>query len=341
MFKTITKIPSSKELRDEIPFPAALQKTKQERDKELADIITGKSHRFLLIIGPCSADNEVSVLDYVSRLGKIAEKTQKELFIVPRIYTNKPRTRGDGYKGFFSSPDPAAAPDIVEGIRSIRKMHLKAISESGLTAADEMLYPDNYAYVEDLLSYNTVGARSVENQEHRLVSSGIDGPVGFKNPMAGSIPVMLNAIYAAQIPQIFKYHSYQVETSGNPLAHAVLRGYVDKAGRNITNYHYEDLVSCIEEYKKSSLVNPAIVVDTSHSNSNKNFREQQRVANEVMNSRIISGEIYRYVKGLMVESYITEGSQSPGGTTYGQSITDGCIGWDATERLIYSVAEKW
>lgn len=340
MFKTISKIPNSAELREKIPFPDSLQKIKDKRDGELKDIITGKSGKFLLIIGPCSADNTDSVIDYVARLGKIAKKTKDALFIVPRIYTNKPRSKGDGYKGFFSSPDPSSPPDIAGGIIALRKMHIRAISESGLTAADEMLYPDNYSYVEDLLSYNTVGARSTENQEHRLVSSGIGGPVGFKNPMAGSVQVMLNSIYAAQIPQIFKYHSYEVSTDGNPYAHAVLRGYVDNAGRNIPNYHYEDVVFCIEEYKKSGLKNPSIIIDCSHSNSNKNYREQIRVADEIMNNRKYSGEIKKFVKGLMIESYITEGSQAPGGTVYGQSITDGCLGWEETEKLIYNICEK-
>jgi 3-deoxy-7-phosphoheptulonate synthase len=340
MFKKIKTIPTAEELRRSVPFGENLKQIKSARDAELCKIIAGQSDKFLLIVGPCSADNMDSVCDYVSRLARVGEKVRDKLFIVPRIYTNKPRTKGDGYKGIFSSPVPDQTPDISEGIISLRKMHVKAISESGLTSADEMLYPQNYAYVDDLLSYVTIGARSSENQEHRLVASGIDTPVGIKNPMAGSLSVLLNSVYAAQLPQIFMYHGNQAQTGGNPYAHTVLRGYVDNYGNNIPNYHYEDVFKLIEGYKKTELKNQAVIIDTSHSNSNKQFGAQIRVANEIINNIALFKEMKKFVKGLMIESYIAEGSQPVGGKTYGQSITDGCIGWEDTEKLIYSICER-
>ena len=340
MFDKIKKIPSAEEIKKSLPLSESGKKLKSARDAELKAIIDGRDKRKVLIIGPCSADSEPAVLDYISRLAKVAENVKEKLFIVPRIYTNKPRTRGDGYKGMFHSPNPHKGTDIHAGILSMRDLHIRSIEQSGLSAADEMLYPENYEYLEDLLSYVAVGARSSENQQHRLVASGVDVPVGVKNPMFGSLPVLLNSIYAAQISNEFKYGSYQVKTSGNPYAHAVLRGCVDSFGNNMPNYHYEDVIKLYDMYTKQGLKNPALVIDVNHSNSNKNPFEQERIVREVVANIKTCDKFRELVKGFMVESYIVDGNQSSDGNVYGKSITDGCIGWEKTEALIYGIAEN-
>lgn len=318
-----------------------MKKVKLDRDETIKKIISGKDDRMLFIVGPCSADNEDSVLDYVSRLAKLAEEVKDKIFIVPRIYTNKPRTRGEGYKGMLHSPDPhKKVTDIQAGILALRTMHARAISESGLSAADEMLYPDNVDYIQDLLSYIAVGARSTENQQHRLVASGFDVAVGIKNPMNGSFSVLLNSIYAAQIQNEFKYGDYQVRTTGNPYAHAILRGSVDIYGNNLPNYHYEDVMRFDEMYRKQGLKFPAVIIDTNHSNSNKNAFEQVRIVKEVVGNRRHCDRFKALVKGFLIESYIEDGNQSPDGNVYGKSITDACLGWDKTRELILSVAER-
>ena len=318
-----------------------MKKVKLDRDETIKKIISGKDDRMLFIVGPCSADNEDSVLDYVSRLAKLAEEVKDKIFIVPRIYTNKPRTRGEGYKGMLHSPDPhKKVTDIQAGILALRTMHARAISESGLSAADEMLYPDNVDYIQDLLSYIAVGARSTENQQHRLVASGFDVAVGIKNPMNGSFSVLLNSIYAALIQNEFKYGDYQVRTTGNPYAHAILRGSVDIYGNNLPNYHYEDVMRFDEMYRKQGLKFPAVIIDTNHSNSNKNAFEQVRIVKEVVGNRRHCDRFKALVKGFLIESYIEDGNQSPDGNVYGKSITDACLGWDKTRELILSVAER-
>ncbi|MCI8458443.1 MAG: 3-deoxy-7-phosphoheptulonate synthase [Clostridia bacterium] len=339
MFEKIRKIMTPEEVAQKVPFSAALHTIKKERDKTLSNIFTGKDDRLLLIIGPCSADNEDAVCDYVTRLAALQEKAKDKLFIVPRVYTNKPRSRGEGYKGMLHNPDPHKGTDIQEGILRLRHMHIRVVQESGLTSADEMLYPDNYGYLEDVLSYVAVGARSTENQQHRLVASGVTVPVGVKNPMHGSIPAMMNSIYAAQLPSEFQYHSYQVKTNGNPLAHAVLRGSVDVFGNNHANYHYEDLMALSAAYEKQKLANPAVVIDTNHSNSDKNPLEQIRIAKEVLTVKSANDKLKTLIKGLMIESYIEDGNQTPDGNVYGKSITDGCLGWKKTERLINDIAD--
>ncbi len=340
MIKTIKKIPDPSILKEEIALPAHLKAIKDERDLELRNIITGKSDKFLLIIGPCSADDPNALCDYVTRLSKVQEEVKDKLFLVPRIYTNKPRTNGKGYKGMLHQPDPNGASNILEGIRSIRNMHIKAISESHLTAADEMLYPENYSFMDDLLSYHAIGARSVENQSHRLVSSGVDAPVGMKNPTSGDLTVMFNSIVAAQSSHTFLYRDEEVETSGNPLAHGILRGSVNKHGENIQNYHYEDLIKTYELYSNSGLLNPAIIVDLNHSNSGKKHNEQVRIAKEIMASRRYNKELNTLIKGLMIESYIEEGRQEISEGVYGKSITDPCISFDTTKKLIYDIVDK-
>ncbi len=341
MFIRKQQIPTPEEIRDSRPLPKELAKVKAERDRLATDVITGKSQKLLVIVGPCSAHEAAPVLEYVSRLGKLAEKVKDKLVLIPRIYTNKPRTRGVGYKGMFSQPDPENKEDIVKGIHAIRDLHVRAIGESGLSAADEMLYPENYAYVEDLITYNTVGARSSENQMHRLVASGIGLPVGIKNPMSGSIPVLLNSIFAAQSPQVFKFQNWQVETDGNPYAHAILRGRVDNYGNDIPNYHYETVMQVLEGYEAqgSGLHNPAVVIDANHSNSGKRHRQQIRIVEEVMQNRKYNPDFKRAVKGFMIESFLVEGCQ-PHDVVFGQSITDPCLGWEDTERLILDVAEQ-
>ena len=313
---------------------------KKERDEEIAAIIRGESHKFLVIIGPCSADKEDSVCDYISRLARVNEKVKDKLVLVPRIYTNKPRTTGDGYKGIVHQPDPnSQKEDFLLGLIAMRKMHLRAIEESGLTPADEMLYPENWGYVEDILSYVAIGARSVEDQQHRLTVSGFDVASGMKNPTSGDFSVMLNSVYAAQQPHSFIYRGYEVSTPGNPLAHTVLRGAVSKHGNSTANYHYEDLNRLMEMYSERDLLNPACIIDSNHNNSNKQFKQQIRIVKEVMHSRKLNPDIHNLVKGVMIESYIEEGCQKVSEGIYGKSITDPCLGWEDSERLIYDIAE--
>ena len=338
-FEFIKKLPTPAEIRKELPLPAELVRIKEARDAEIRDVLTGKSNKFLVIIGPCSADNEDSVCDYVNRLAKVNEKVKDKLILVPRIYTNKPRTTGEGYKGITSQPDPEKKPDFLAGLMAMRKMHIRAIKETGLTAADEMLYPENWGYVSDILSYVAIGARSVEDQQHRLTVSGFDVAAGMKNPTSGDFSVMLNSVYAAQHPHHFVYRGYEVETSGNPLTHVVLRGAVSKHGNSTQNYHYEDLIRLCDMYEKMDLVNPAAVVDVNHSNSGKKYKEQIRIVKEVMHNRQVSSEIQKMVKGVMIESYIEEGSQKIGEHIYGKSITDPCLGWEDSKNLIYTIAD--
>lgn len=338
-FEFIKKLPTPAEIKEEYPLPPHLAKIKEERDAEIRDVITGKSNKFLVIIGPCSADNEDSVCDYVNRLAKVNERVKDKLILIPRIYTNKPRTTGEGYKGMVHQPDPEKKPDFLAGLVAIRKMHIRAIEETGLTAADEMLYPENWRYVSDLLSYVAIGARSVEDQQHRLTVSGFDVAAGMKNPTSGDFSVMLNSVYAAQHPHSFIYRGWEVNTTGNELAHTVLRGATNKYGRNVPNYHYEDLSRLMEMYHNMNLKNPACVIDSNHSNSNKQFEQQIRIVKEVMHSRKLNSEIHSLVKGVMIESYIEEGCQKVGGGVYGKSITDPCLGWEASEKLIYDIAE--
>ena len=338
-FEFIKKLPTPDEIKEQFPLPEALVKLKKERDEEIRDVITGKSNKFLVIIGPCSADNEDAVCDYISRLAKVNEKVKDKLILIPRIYTNKPRTTGEGYKGIVHQPDPEKKSDFLSGLIAMRKMHIRAIEESGLTAADEMLYPDNWGYVSDILSYVAIGARSVEDQQHRIVVSGFDVPAGMKNPTSGDLTVMLNSVYAAQHPHSFIYRGWEVQTKGNELAHTILRGATNKYGRNLPNYHYEDLNLLLSLYGERDLKHPATLIDANHSNSNKEFAQQIRIVKEVMHSRKLSSDIHKLVKGVMIESYIEEGCQKVGGGIYGKSITDPCLGWEASEQLIYDIAE--
>ncbi len=339
MFEKQIKIPDPEILVEQMPLPASLKKIKAELDRLVSDVISGKSEKLIIIVGPCSAHEAAPVLEYVERLGRLNERVKDKLVLVPRIYTNKPRTRGVGYKGMFSQPDPTKSEDILKGIFAIRELNIKAIEASGLSAADEMLYPANIHYVDDLLSYIAVGARSSENQLHRLVSSGIDVPVGIKNPMSGSVQVMLNSVYAAQSGQIFKLNGWQVKTNGNPLAHAILRGAVDGYGNDIPNFHYETVMQVIEGYARSGLKNPAIIIDANHSNSGKKFKQQIRICEEVMQNRLYDNDFKRNLKGFMIESFLEEGCQAED-KIYGKSITDPCLGWQDTERLILDIAEK-
>ncbi|MEE1228527.1 MAG: 3-deoxy-7-phosphoheptulonate synthase [Lachnospiraceae bacterium] len=334
------KMPIPKDLKEQFPADARIVEIKKERDEEIEKIFKGESDRFLLIIGPCSADREDAVLDYVSRLAKVQEKVEDKIWIIPRIYTNKPRTTGAGYKGLVHQPDPEKKPDMLQGLIAVRELHQKAILESGLTCADEMLYPENHRYLSDLLSYVAVGARSVEDQQHRLTASGVGIPVGMKNPTGGDLGVMMNAIVAAQSKHTFLYRGWEVESQGNPLAHAILRGYVDVLGKRHPNYHYEDLIALFNLYQEKGLENPAVIVDTNHSNSGKKYLEQIRIANEVLHSCRHSKDIKSIVKGLMIESYIEDGRQEIGEGCYGKSITDPCLGWDKTEQLIYQIADQ-
>ena len=338
-FSYLKQLPSPSSIKEQYPLSEKLTALKAKRDQMISDVITGKDNRFLVIIGPCSADNEDAVCDYVNRLAPIAEKVKDRLIIIPRIYTNKPRTTGEGYKGIASQPDPEKKPDMIAGLIAMRGMHIRAIEESGLTCADEMLYPENWGYVEDLLSYVAIGARSVEDQHHRLTVSGFDVASGMKNPTSGDFTVMLNSVYAAQHPHHFVYRGYEVETTGNPLTHVVLRGAVSKHGNNVQNYHYEDIMRLIEKYNQTNLVNPAAIIDANHSNSGKQYQEQVRIVKEVMHNRTISPEIHKLIKGVMIESYIEPGAQKVGEHIYGKSITDPCLGWEASERLIYDIAE--
>ena len=341
MFEYVKPIMSAEEVRALEPFPTELKAKKADAEKQIADIITGKDKRKLFIVGPCSADNEDAVCDYACRLAKVADKIKDRAYVIIRVYTNKPRTRGEGYKGMFHSPDPHVnRTDIQGGILSLRKMHIRVVKECGLFAADEMLYPDNLDYIDDVLGYIAVGARSAEDQMHRLVASGVDVPIGVKNPMNGSLPVLLNSIYAVQIPNEFKYKNMQVKTSGNPLAHAVLRGIVDVYGNNISNYHYEDVMRLYDMYLKQNLQNPAVIIDTNHSNSGKQPLQQPRIVKEVLSNAQISADFNRFVKGFMIESYLEDGNQSPSGGVYGKSITDACIGWNKTEKLLLQAADS-
>ena len=330
-------IPEPEEFIAETPMTPALKEIKKVRDEEIRNVISGKSEKMLVVVGPCSAHEPAPTIEYISRLGKLNDKVKDKLVIVPRIYTNKPRTKGVGYKGMFLQPDPEGAADIAKGIRSIRALHLAAMNESGLTAADEMLYPENTAYVEDLLSYHAVGARSVEDQLHRQVASGIDTPVGLKNPMSGNIIALVNSIFAAQSPQIFKYRNYQVSSDGNPYAHAILRGGVDGSGADVPNFHYETVMQLAQMY--AGLQNPAIVIDCNHSNSGKQFRQQIRIAEEVMQNRRFDPDFKKIVKGFMIESFLVEGAQKHD-EVFGKSITDPCLGWEDTERLLCDIAEQ-
>lgn len=331
-------LPTPQEIIAEYPLSPELIAQKAARDAEIANVFTGKSDKFIVIIGPCSADKEESVCEYIRKLAVINEQVKDKLILIPRIYTNKPRTTGEGYKGLASQPDPNKAEDFVSGLIAMRKMHIRAIEETGLTAADEMLYPENYPYVEDLLSYVAIGARSVEDQHHRLVVSGFDVATGMKNPTSGDLTVMLNSVYAAQHPHKFTYRGYEVSTPGNPLAHTILRGSVSKTGRNVPNYHYEDLTNLLQMYSERDLKNPACIVDTNHSNSNKQFKQQIRIAKEILHSRKLDADIRGLVKGLMIESYLEEGCQKVHEGVYGKSITDPCLGWEDTENLIYHIA---
>ncbi|MGN0814395.1 MAG: 3-deoxy-7-phosphoheptulonate synthase [Candidatus Coproplasma sp.] len=339
MFEKQVKIPEPEEIKAAMPIPERLAEIKKERDSQIAKVITGETDKLIIIVGPCSAHAEKPVLEYVERLGKLNEKVKEKLVLIPRIYTNKPRTKGVGYKGMFSQPDPTKGEDILKGIYAIRDLNIRAIDASGLSAADEMLYPANYAYLDDLLSYVAVGARSSENQLHRLTSSGIEVPVGVKNPMGGSILVLLNSIYAAQSGQVFKLNGWQVKTDGNPLAHAILRGAVDGYGNDIPNFHYETVMQVIDGYAKSGLKNPAIIIDANHSNSGKKFKQQIRICEEVMQNRLFDADFKKNVKGFMIESFLEEGNQTED-KVYGKSITDPCLGWCDTERLILDIADK-
>ena len=338
-FEYIQKLPTPDEIREEFPLTKELAALKAERDAMISDVFTGKSDKFLVIVGPCSADNEDAVCDYVSRLGKLNDKVKDKLILIPRIYTNKPRTTGEGYKGITSQPDPEGKTDFRAGLIAMRHMQIKAIQESGLTAADEMLYPENWGYIADILSYVAIGARSVEDQEHRMTASGFDVPAGMKNPTSGALGVMLNSVYAAQQSHSFVYRGYEVKTNGNPLAHCVLIGSNNKHGQSIPNYHYEDLSLLLQLYNSRNIVNPAAIIDANHNNSNKQFKEQIRIVKEVLHSRNHNNDIKNLVKGVMIESYIEEGCQKIGEGIYGKSITDPCLGWADTERLLLEVAE--
>lgn len=338
--KFIKKIPSADEIIEQIPLPTHIKEIKKDKDKSIRKIFQDEDKRFLLIIGPCSADNTDSVCEYIGKLAEVQEKVKDKIIIMPRIYTNKPRTTGEGYKGMVHQPDPSKKSDLCEGIKAIRKMHIRALSEAHMPAADEMLYPENYSYLLDVLGYIAVGARSVENQQHRLTVSGVCTPVGMKNPTSGDLPVMLNSIIAAQNSHNFIYNGWEVETTGNPLAHAILRGAVDSSGRNIPNYHYEDLNYIASEYEKQQLANPTIIVDTNHANSMKRYYEQPRITREVLMSRKNDSLLKKMIKGLMIESYLVEGRQDIGENIYGKSITDACMGWESTEKLIYYIAEN-
>ncbi len=333
------KLPTPQTIKAMYPVSEQLAQQKEENDRQIQAVLTGADDRLMLLIGPCSADREDAVLDYVARLRTLQERVQDKILIVPRIYSNKPRTTGDGYKGMLHQPDPNGEPDLLKGLIAIRKMHMKVLEQTGFSGADELLYPENYYYLSDILSYAAIGARSVEDQQHRLIASGLDVPVGMKNPTSGDLTVMMNSIMAAQHSHTFLFSQWEVHSKGNPLAHAILRGSVNKHGRSLTNYHYEDLSQLCELYAKSNLQNPAVVVDTNHSNSGKHWEQQARIAKEVLHSTRHSGDIRRMVKGLMIESYLLDGNQKPEGGVYGLSITDACVGWEKTEQLVLELAE--
>ena len=334
------KIPIPQEVKKEYALTEKMTKVKAERDEQISKIFEGTSNKFILIIGPCSADHSEPVLDYISRLRKVEEQVSDKIIIIPRIYTNKPRTTGQGYKGMLHQPDPDAKPDMYKGIVAIRELHLAALRDYDFSCADEMLYPENHRYLSDLLSYVAIGARSVENQQHRLTASGLAIPAGMKNPTGGDLGVMMNAITAAQSSHTFLYRGWEVTSEGNPLAHAILRGYIDYTGKSISNYHYEDLLQVNEMYAKSGLTNPSVIVDTNHNNSGKKYLEQIRIAKDIVHSRNQNEDIKKLVKGLMIESYIEDGAQGIGEHIYGKSITDPCLGWEKTEQLIFDIADK-
>ncbi len=333
------KLPTPKEIKEMYPISDELLAMKEKNDKEIQAIFTGNSDKLALVIGPCSADREDAVLDYISRLRGVQEKVKDKIVIIPRIYTNKPRTTGDGYKGMLHQPNPEQSPDMLKGVIAIRKLHMRAMEETGFSCADEMLYPENHRYLSDLLSYVAVGARSVEDQQHRLTASGLDIPVGMKNPTSGDISVMMNSITAAQHQHTFIYRGWEVESKGNPMAHAILRGYVNKHGQSLPNYHYEDLMHLLEAYNKTNLVNPGVIVDANHANSGKKWAEQIRISKEILHSTRHNKDIFKLVKGLMIESYIEDGCQKVEEGIYGKSITDPCLGWEKTERLILDIAD--
>ena len=335
--KVLRELPSPQVLKQMYPLPEGLAEIKRKKDEEIRKIFTGEDNRLILIIGPCSADREDAVLDYMHRLKDVADKVEDKIMMIPRVYTNKPRTKGVGYKGMLHQPDIHKSEDMLAGIIAIRQLHIKVMQETGFVCADEMLYPENYAYLSDVLGYVAVGARSVENQQHRMVASSIDVPTGMKNPTGGDLSVIINAIVAAQAKQKFVYRGFEVETQGNPLSHAILRGYVDKYNNAFPNYHYEDLEQLVKMYKESNLAHPAVIVDCNHSNSGKKYEQQARIADDIIHSCEVSEEINRLVKGLMIESYLVDGCQKPGGEVYGQSITDPCLGWEKSEKLIYSI----
>ena len=333
------KLPIPMDIKRDYPVPPAAAEAKKARDREIADVFEGKSEKLLLVIGPCSADSEEPVMEYIHRLRVLQDKVSDKILMIPRIYTNKPRTTGDGYKGMLHQPDPESRPDMLAGLLSIRHLHIRALSETGFGCADEMLYPENHRLLNDLLSYVAVGARSVENQQHRLTASGLAIPVGMKNPTGGDLSVMMNAIHAAQHAHTFIYRGWEVESAGNPLAHAILRGYVDRRGKSHPNYHYEDLTELAGLYAEGHLANPAVLIDTNHANSGKRYEEQPRIAREVLESRRYNPEIRRLVKGLMIESYLEDGAQKIGEGVFGKSITDPCLGWEKTERLVLELAD--
>lgn len=334
------KLPIPKEIKEQYPLTEEMSTKKAQRDADIKAVFTGESDKFLLIIGPCSADNEEAVLDYIGRLKRVSDQVSDKIIIIPRVYTNKPRTTGEGYKGMLHQPNPDEEPDMLKGIIAIRDLHMRALSDYGFTCADEMLYPENYRYLNDLLGYVAVGARSVENQQHRLVSSGISIPVGMKNPTSGDLTVMMNSIKAAQTSHTYLYRGWEVTSSGNDTAHAILRGYMDFAGRNISNYHYEDIAYLCELYNEYGLKNPAVIIDANHANSSKKYLEQVRIAKDVVYSRNHNDDIKGLVKGIMIESYIEDGAQKIGEHVYGKSITDPCLGWEKTENLIFKLADS-
>ncbi len=333
------KLPIPAEIKEMYPVSNEGLNAKKNNDLKIKEVFTGQNDKLILVIGPCSADREDAVLDYITRLRKIQEEVAEKIVIIPRVYTNKPRTTGEGYKGMLHQPNPNQKPDMLKGLIAIRKLHMRVLNETGFSCADEMLYPENHRYLSDLLSYVAVGARSVEDQQHRLTASGLDLPVGMKNPTSGDLSVMMNAIKAAQNPHTFIYRGWEVESKGNALAHAILRGYVNKQGHSNPNYHYEDLISLAEIYHDANLLNPAIIVDTNHSNSGKQYLEQIRIAKEVLHSTRHSSDVYQLVKGLMIESYLEDGCQKLGDGIYGKSITDPCLGWEKTAKLIYEIAD--
>lgn len=335
----IRKLPIPKEIKGQFPITKEAAYKKNKIDEEIKNILSGDSKKMLLIVGPCSADNEDSVLEYISRLSRLQEKVKDKLLFIPRIYTNKPRTTGTGYMGMLYSPNPKTSPDLLKGIIATRNLHIKVLTDYGFSTANEMLYPEDHRYLNDLISYIAVGARSVENQQHRLTASGLNIPVGMKNPTGGDISVMMNAIFSAQNPHIFEYRGWEVESFGNPYAHAILRGYTDSTGRTVSNYHYEDLINVCDAYNKNNYQNPAIIIDANHDNSGKNYLQQIAIIKDVLHSIKLSNDIRNTVKGFMLESYLEDGCQAIGENVYGKSITDPCLGWNKTEKLIYEMAE--